>query len=201
MVAMAKELAGCRLQTYYPITPASDESEFLEAPRRDTTRRLCDPGEPAASRSRGPEEQGRHHGSPVGGRNRGNHDGDRRRARRRQVLDLHLRPGILPHGRGSRIRRDERGSGGGNAVLQGRPEHRAPDTPRAGRPEVRPPCGARRVPEAGPGKRRPRGVLLRHRQGLQLLREVPDTGHPHGRQGADKLRCHDAQVRRQQGQD
>jgi 2-oxoglutarate ferredoxin oxidoreductase subunit alpha len=30
MVALAKELAGCRLQTYYPITPASDESEFLE---------------------------------------------------------------------------------------------------------------------------------------------------------------------------
>lgn len=30
MVAMAKELAGCRLQTYYPITPASDESEYLE---------------------------------------------------------------------------------------------------------------------------------------------------------------------------
>ncbi|HUK80304.1 MAG TPA: 2-oxoacid:ferredoxin oxidoreductase subunit alpha [Nitrososphaerales archaeon] len=30
MVAMAKELAGCRLQTYYPITPASNESEFLE---------------------------------------------------------------------------------------------------------------------------------------------------------------------------
>ncbi len=31
VVAMAKELAGCRLQTYYPITPASDESEYLEA--------------------------------------------------------------------------------------------------------------------------------------------------------------------------
>jgi 2-oxoglutarate ferredoxin oxidoreductase subunit alpha len=30
-VAIAKELAGCRLQTYYPITPASDESEYLEA--------------------------------------------------------------------------------------------------------------------------------------------------------------------------
>ena len=30
-VAVAKELAGCRLQTYYPITPASDESEYLEA--------------------------------------------------------------------------------------------------------------------------------------------------------------------------
>ncbi|HZW84775.1 MAG TPA: 2-oxoacid:ferredoxin oxidoreductase subunit alpha [Nitrososphaerales archaeon] len=30
-VAMAKELAGCRFHTYYPITPASDESEFLEA--------------------------------------------------------------------------------------------------------------------------------------------------------------------------
>jgi len=30
-VAMAKELAGCRFQTYYPITPASDESEYLEA--------------------------------------------------------------------------------------------------------------------------------------------------------------------------
>ncbi|QQG48247.1 MAG: 2-oxoacid:acceptor oxidoreductase subunit alpha [archaeon] len=29
-VALAKQLAGCRLQTYYPITPASDESEFLE---------------------------------------------------------------------------------------------------------------------------------------------------------------------------
>ena len=31
VVAMAKELAGCRFQTYYPITPASDESEYLEA--------------------------------------------------------------------------------------------------------------------------------------------------------------------------
>lgn len=31
ILAMAKELAGCRLQTYYPITPASDESEYLEA--------------------------------------------------------------------------------------------------------------------------------------------------------------------------
>jgi 2-oxoglutarate ferredoxin oxidoreductase subunit alpha len=30
-VAIAKLLAGCRLQTYYPITPASDESEYLEA--------------------------------------------------------------------------------------------------------------------------------------------------------------------------
>jgi 2-oxoglutarate/2-oxoacid ferredoxin oxidoreductase subunit alpha len=30
-VAIAKELAGCRFQTYYPITPASDESEYLEA--------------------------------------------------------------------------------------------------------------------------------------------------------------------------
>lgn len=31
VVAIAKQLAGCRLQTYYPITPASDESEYLEA--------------------------------------------------------------------------------------------------------------------------------------------------------------------------
>ncbi|MDA4128516.1 MAG: 2-oxoacid:ferredoxin oxidoreductase subunit alpha [Thaumarchaeota archaeon] len=30
-MGVAKELAGCRLQTYYPITPASDESEYLEA--------------------------------------------------------------------------------------------------------------------------------------------------------------------------
>jgi 2-oxoglutarate/2-oxoacid ferredoxin oxidoreductase subunit alpha len=30
-VGIAKILAGCRLQTYYPITPASDESEYLEA--------------------------------------------------------------------------------------------------------------------------------------------------------------------------
>lgn len=30
-IGIAKELAGCRLQTYYPITPASDESEFLES--------------------------------------------------------------------------------------------------------------------------------------------------------------------------
>lgn len=29
-VGMAKLLAGCRFQTYYPITPASDESVFLE---------------------------------------------------------------------------------------------------------------------------------------------------------------------------
>lgn len=30
-VGMAKLLAGCRVQTYYPITPASDESEYIEA--------------------------------------------------------------------------------------------------------------------------------------------------------------------------
>ena len=30
-VALGKLSAGCRLQTYYPITPASDESEFLES--------------------------------------------------------------------------------------------------------------------------------------------------------------------------
>ncbi len=30
-VALGKLLGGCRVQTYYPITPASDESEFLEA--------------------------------------------------------------------------------------------------------------------------------------------------------------------------
>ncbi|MDG6999128.1 MAG: 2-oxoacid:acceptor oxidoreductase subunit alpha [Nitrososphaerota archaeon] len=30
-VALGKLAAGCRLQTYYPITPASDESEFLES--------------------------------------------------------------------------------------------------------------------------------------------------------------------------
>ena len=29
--AIGKILGGCRLQTYYPITPASDESEFLES--------------------------------------------------------------------------------------------------------------------------------------------------------------------------
>ncbi|HZC88932.1 MAG TPA: 2-oxoacid:acceptor oxidoreductase family protein, partial [Nitrososphaera sp.] len=29
--ALGKMIAGCRLQTYYPITPASDDSEFLEA--------------------------------------------------------------------------------------------------------------------------------------------------------------------------
>ena len=30
-VAMGKVLGGCRVQTYYPITPAADESEYLEA--------------------------------------------------------------------------------------------------------------------------------------------------------------------------
>jgi 2-oxoglutarate ferredoxin oxidoreductase subunit alpha len=30
-VAMGKLLGGCRVQTYYPITPAADESEYLEA--------------------------------------------------------------------------------------------------------------------------------------------------------------------------
>lgn len=30
-VALGKILSGCRFQTYYPITPASDESEYLEA--------------------------------------------------------------------------------------------------------------------------------------------------------------------------
>jgi 2-oxoglutarate ferredoxin oxidoreductase subunit alpha len=30
-VALGKVLGGCRMQTYYPITPAADESEYLEA--------------------------------------------------------------------------------------------------------------------------------------------------------------------------
>ncbi|MDR0372582.1 MAG: 2-oxoacid:acceptor oxidoreductase subunit alpha [Nitrososphaerota archaeon] len=30
-VAMGKVLGGCRIQTYYPITPAADESEFIES--------------------------------------------------------------------------------------------------------------------------------------------------------------------------
>ncbi|MEM2944694.1 MAG: 2-oxoacid:acceptor oxidoreductase family protein, partial [Methanomassiliicoccales archaeon] len=30
-VAIGKALGGCRVQTYYPITPAADESEFIEA--------------------------------------------------------------------------------------------------------------------------------------------------------------------------
>jgi 2-oxoglutarate ferredoxin oxidoreductase subunit alpha len=30
-VALGKILGGCRMQTYYPITPAADESEYLEA--------------------------------------------------------------------------------------------------------------------------------------------------------------------------
>ena len=30
-VAMGKVLGGCRVQTYYPITPAADESEYIEA--------------------------------------------------------------------------------------------------------------------------------------------------------------------------
>ena len=30
-VAMGKVAGGCRVQTYYPITPAADESEYLEA--------------------------------------------------------------------------------------------------------------------------------------------------------------------------
>ena len=30
-VAMGKVVGGCRVQTYYPITPAADESEYLEA--------------------------------------------------------------------------------------------------------------------------------------------------------------------------
>jgi 2-oxoglutarate ferredoxin oxidoreductase subunit alpha len=31
VIGIGKILSGCRLQTYYPITPASDESEYLEA--------------------------------------------------------------------------------------------------------------------------------------------------------------------------
>lgn len=38
-VAMGKILGGCRIQTYYPITPAADESEYLEAHEIIKTRR------------------------------------------------------------------------------------------------------------------------------------------------------------------
>src|SRR5437899_10578176 len=30
-VALGKIVGGCRVQTYYPITPAADESEFIES--------------------------------------------------------------------------------------------------------------------------------------------------------------------------
>jgi 2-oxoglutarate ferredoxin oxidoreductase subunit alpha len=38
-VAMGKVLGGCRVQTYYPITPAADESEYIEAHEILKTRR------------------------------------------------------------------------------------------------------------------------------------------------------------------
>ena len=38
-VAMGKVLGGCRVQTYYPITPASDESEYIESHQLLKTRK------------------------------------------------------------------------------------------------------------------------------------------------------------------
>jgi 2-oxoglutarate ferredoxin oxidoreductase subunit alpha len=44
-VAVGKVLGGCRIQTYYPITPAADESEYLEA--HEIIRTETDEGEGA----------------------------------------------------------------------------------------------------------------------------------------------------------
>src|SRR3990170_2845966 len=47
-VGLGKMLAGCRLQTYYPITPASDESEYLEANAILPTATAAEPEEEGA---------------------------------------------------------------------------------------------------------------------------------------------------------
>ena len=51
-VALGKILGGCRFQTYYPITPASDDSEYLEA------HQSLDGGEPAVEDAEFLREQG-----------------------------------------------------------------------------------------------------------------------------------------------
>jgi len=46
---LGKMLAGCRIQTYYPITPASDESEYLEANALLPTALAAEPEEEEAA--------------------------------------------------------------------------------------------------------------------------------------------------------
>jgi 2-oxoglutarate/2-oxoacid ferredoxin oxidoreductase subunit alpha len=58
MVAMAKELAGCRLQTYYPITPASDESEFLEGHSEFPLDGFASQGNPQVAEAAGLKNKG-----------------------------------------------------------------------------------------------------------------------------------------------
>ncbi len=51
VIGIAKIAAGCRLQTYYPITPASDESEYLES--HESIEVAAPPGATASSTSKG----------------------------------------------------------------------------------------------------------------------------------------------------
>ena len=130
-VGIAKILAGCRLQTYYPITPASDESEYLEEHENiDLDRPLW--------RARRRRSKGSIAVVQTEDEIAAITDGGGRRPHRRQGLDVHLRPRVLADGRGDGMGGDQRGPGRRHALPEGRPQHRAADEARAGRPEVRP---------------------------------------------------------------
>ncbi len=179
-IGIAKILAGCRLQTYYPITPASDESEYLEAHENIRI------DSPLASEAKSmdasiavvqTEDEIAAITMAVGGALTG------------------VRASTSTSGPGFSLMAEGIGWAGINEVpvvvtlyQRGGPSTGLPDAARAGRPRLRPPHRPRGVPKDRAGERGPRGGLLRHGEGLQLRREVPGTGNPHRRQGDGELR-------------
>ncbi len=99
--------------------------------------------------------EGRRHRAPGGGRDRRLRLRHRRVVRRQVRGDDHLRPGLLAEAGGHRPRGDGRDPAGRGQRAARRPQHRAADQGRAGRPADRDLRQPRRRAQGGDGARAP----------------------------------------------
>jgi len=114
IVAMGKIAGGLRIQTYYPITPAADESLYLEKFEEF-------PLEPWAQEKLGIE--GWDSGCTDRRRDLGDKHGYRGIDSGCQDGHQHERARLQPNGRGPRLCRHNRGAGRHNPLHERRPQH------------------------------------------------------------------------------
>jgi len=186
-IGLGKVLGGMRVQTYYPITPASDESEYIEANQIVNVREPS--GDPAEEESTAAQESG-------------------------SVLVLQTedeiaavtmaigaalsgaRAATCTSGPGFCLMMEGIGWAGINEVPLV-----ITHPPRAGGPPVRAPRRTRGQPADHPRERGLRRGVPRRREGVQLRGPVPDDRDPPRRQGPCELERHDAHVRPGPGPD
>ena len=160
--ALGKMACGCRFQPYYPITPASDESFYLES-----NAILDVAGSQAGSTVViQTEDEICAIGMTVGGALTG-----ARSATCTSGPGFSLMAETLGWGG------NQRGSDSHYQLPAKRPGHRTSNPARAGRLALCSPCRARGFPKDRLRIRNHRGELLRHRKMLQLRRRISGSGN------------------------